>query len=158
MPSTEPRSLPDIGEALAPVLARVVREEWPLLIALAERMAARRYRGWADDPTVAAHASALRACAVREEEIATRVEALHADAARTQERLLAAHPELEVINRVIFAGRPLADQLLIQARGERLGAAMWRLGRGSMCWRTAKYSRSSTTGSRSSTGSKGYIR
>jgi hypothetical protein len=30
------------------------------------------------------------------------------------------------VNRTLFAGRPLADQLRIQARGERLGAATWR--------------------------------
>ena len=35
-------ALPNIGEALAPVLARVPREQQPLLIALAERMAAER--------------------------------------------------------------------------------------------------------------------
>ena len=50
----------------------------------------------------------------------------------------------EIWNRLFFVGS--------------LGAAMSRRGRGSMCWRTAKYSSSSTTGSRSSTGSKGYIR
>jgi hypothetical protein len=117
---------PNIGELLAPLLARVETRERPLLIALAERMAAERYRGWAADPSQRSHRNGFLACAEREEEIARRVEALHPDAAAVQRALRAAHPELEKINRELFAGRPLAEQFAIQARGERLGAATWR--------------------------------
>lgn len=119
-------TLPDIGEVLAPLLATVPVADQPLFIAIAERMAARRYRGWADEPAYAAHAADLRACADREETIAGRVEALYPDAARIQRDLMAAHPELETVNRTLFEGRPLPDQLTIQSRGERLGAATWR--------------------------------
>jgi len=126
MSSTDSTPIPDVGELLAPVLARVAREQRPLLLAIAERLAAKRYRGWAADPANAAHASALHACADREEEIARRIEALHADAAVLQDAILAANPDLEDVNRAIFAGRPLAQQFAIQARGERLGAATWR--------------------------------
>jgi len=115
-----------VGEAIAPLLARVPREEQPLLIAYAERLAAARYRAWAEQPAAAPHAARLLACAEREEEIARRVEALHADAAARQQRLLAGSPELLEVNRTLFAERPLAEQLAIQAGGERLGAATWR--------------------------------
>ena len=97
-----------------------------MLIAYAERLAAERNRSWAEMPEGRAHAAALLACAAREEEIAHRVEALFEGAVEQQRRLLAAHPELLTINRTLFAGRRFAEQLTIQARGERLGAATWR--------------------------------
>ena len=118
--------LPDIGQALAVVLQRVAKPDRPLLIALAERLAAERYRGWADRWRDGADRAALLACAAREEEIAAKVETLFPDAAAAQAGLRAAHPELPEVNRSLFAGRPLAEQLRIQANGERLGAATWR--------------------------------
>ena len=118
--------LPSVGEALAPVLARVPREQQPLLIALAERMAAERYRSWAGEVGDTAQREKLIACAGREEEIARRVEALHPDAGAIQRDLVAKHPDVAEINRTLFAGRPLAQQFAIQAAGERLGAATWR--------------------------------
>jgi hypothetical protein len=118
--------LPNVGDVLASVLARVADGDRPLLIALAERMAADRYRGWAAEPTYRAHADALRACAAREEDIARRIEGLYPDAAARARDLLATNPDLAEINRRLFAGRPLPQQLAIQAGGERLGAATWR--------------------------------
>ena len=94
--------LPDIGEVLAPLLAAVPREQQPLLIALAERMAAERYRGWAADPAVRDRAADLRACADREEEIARRVEALYPDAAALQVEMRRRHPELDEVNRRVI--------------------------------------------------------
>ena len=118
--------LPKVAEVLAPILARVRREQQPLLIAMAERMAAARYRAWADEAELRAHRSELLACAAREEEIAERIEALFPEAAAIQRELLAANPEVEGINRDLFAGRPPGEQLTLQAEGERLGAATWR--------------------------------
>ena len=119
-------SLPNVAELLGRVLGRVAPPERPLLIALAERLAAERYRGWAADPADRSHRSELLACADREEEIARRVASLYLEAATVQRELLAKHPDLEEINRALFAGRPLAEQFAIQAGGERLGAATWR--------------------------------
>jgi hypothetical protein len=119
-------ALPDIGAILGPLLARVAADERPLMLALAERLAAERYRGWAarvDDPAVA---EGLRRCAAREDEIAARVEAAFADAAAVQARLRAAHPDLPAVADRIFGDRPLAEQWAIQAAGERAGAAAWR--------------------------------
>ncbi len=117
---------PNVAEVLGKVLQRVPRGLQPLLIAVAERLAAERYRGWADEATDAARGGGFRACAAREEDIAARVEALYPDAAVIQRDILAANPDLEDINRSIFAGRALEQQLAIQAQGERLGAATWR--------------------------------
>lgn len=120
------RALPDVGAVLAPLLGAVAPAERPLLLAIAERMAAERYRGWAaqvEDPAVRA---GLLACAAREDEIAAEVEAVHVDAAAVQARLRAGHPELVEINASIFADRPLTEQFAIQAAGERLGANTWR--------------------------------
>jgi hypothetical protein len=123
--STKPE-LPDLGELVGRVLQRVAKSERPLLIAIAERLAAERYRGWADEPALSAHWGELLACARREEEIAERVEALFPGAAAIQSDILAKNPDLQELNRSLFASRPLLQQLRIQARGERLGASTWR--------------------------------
>jgi hypothetical protein len=126
MSSTGASPLPNVGEVLATVLQRIPRQRQPLLIAYAERLAAERYRGWASDPANAPWKGELLACAAREEEIASRVESLFAEASAEQRAILAENPDLEEINRSLFAGRPLEEQFTIQARGERLGAATWR--------------------------------
>ena len=126
MASGAENELPNIGETLAPVLARVPRERQPLLIALAERLAAVRYRGWADAVGDARRRAELLACADREEDIARRIEGLYPDADATQRELIAQNPDLEDINRALFADRPLTQQFALQAGGERLGAATWR--------------------------------
>lgn len=118
--------LPDIGQSIAPLLLRLPREHQPLLIAVAERMAAERYRAWAADPANAHDKAELLACAEREEEIARRIEGLYPDAAALQRSIVDENPGLDEINRSIFAGRSLPEQFTIQSRGERLGAATWR--------------------------------
>ena len=125
MSSTEAR-LPDVSTILAQVIQRAPRAQQPLLVALAERMAAARYRRWADEVGDAAQRAELLACADREEEIARRVEALYPEAAAIQRDLLAKIPDLADITRTLFGERPLAQQFAIQANGERLGAATWR--------------------------------
>ena len=116
--------LPDIAGVLAQVIQRVPVDRVPLLLAIAERLAAQRYRDWAD--AAPEHRDGLLACAAREEEIAGRIEALDPNAAAVQRQIQDANPELLEINRTLFAGRPLAQQFAIQAQGERLGAATWR--------------------------------
>lgn len=120
------RELPDVARVVGPVLERVAAEKRPLLVAIAERMAAERYRGWAERAKQPEHAESLRACADREEEIARRVESLFPDAAATQADLRAGNPDLEELSRSLFEDRPIDDQYTIQAQGERVGAATWR--------------------------------
>src|SRR5580765_7050879 len=85
---TMPRELPNIAGIFGPILQRLPAAERPLLIAVAERLAAERYRGWAAAASDPAWRAALLACAAREEDIARRVEALYPDAAATQARIL----------------------------------------------------------------------
>lgn len=120
------RELPNVAAILGPVLARVSPADQPLLLAMAERMAAERYRRWADEVDDAGVRAGLIACAAREDEIADRVESVFPDATAVQQRIAAALPDLPAINRDLFAGRPLAEQFAIQAAGERAGAATWR--------------------------------
>jgi len=119
------RKLPSIAGILGSVLQRVAAPHRPLFIALAERLAAERYRRWAKDASGPARRDLL-ACAAREDTIADRVEALYPDAATLQQQLRADHPEIDEVNESIFAGRALEEQFAIQAAGERAGAAAWR--------------------------------
>ena len=121
-----PREIPDLATIIGPLLDRVPHEQQPLLIAVAERRAAERYRGWADGFSDAERKAELLACAEREEDIATRVEALFPEAAAIQRDIVAKIPDLEEVNRKLFAQWTLEQQFTIQARGERLGAATWR--------------------------------
>lgn len=123
---TSTTELPDIAAAFQHILQGVALDEQPLFIALAERMAAERYRAWAAGVSDADHQSGLLSCAAREEEIARRVESLYADAVSTQRKLLARHPALAGITQSLFAPCPLAQQFRLQAQGERLGAATWK--------------------------------
>jgi hypothetical protein len=115
-----------VGEIVGPIVEKVTPEHQPLLIALAERIAARRYRAWAEVVSNPADRSRLEACAEREEDIAQSVEALSEDASNVQSELLARHAGLEATYCQLFADRPLIDQFTMQAQGERLGAATWR--------------------------------
>jgi hypothetical protein len=121
-----PPELPDIGQALAPLLQRVPIEQRPLLVAAAERLAAERYRSWARSVTEPDRKASLLACADREEEIARRVEALYPDVESLTRNILARVPELTNVNRSLFAPYAIEQQFRIQAAGERLGAATWR--------------------------------
>ncbi len=117
---------PDIVQVLRQALQKVAPELRPLLLAALERLAAQRYRIWANDHHDPAVKAGLLACAEREEEIARRVESLEPNAAAIQHKLLSDHPELLALNRTLFEGRPLIEQFAMQAEGEQAGAAAWR--------------------------------
>lgn len=119
-------TVPDVAAILGPILASVPAEERPLLLAIAERLAAERYRRWAGETDVPERAAGLLACAAREDEIASRVEAVFPNAAAVQARLRAAHPEVVTVADALFGSRPLGEQFAIQAAGERAGASAWR--------------------------------
>lgn len=119
-------ALPSVAELVGPIIEKVELEQQPLLIALAERIAARRYLTWAGVVGNTGDRDRLVACAEREEEVARRVEALFDGASAVQSELLARHGGLEAAYCELFEGRPLFEQFTIQSRGERLGAATWR--------------------------------
>ena len=115
-----------LAELIGPLLTPLSKDEQPAIIALAERVAAGRYRAWAQQVTSDEIAERLLACAAREEDIATRVEARTPGAADLQARAMAEHAGLADRYAAMFSGRPLAEQFAMQARAERAGAATWR--------------------------------
>ena len=119
-------SIPNVAEILAGVLRNIEPKLQPFLLAKLERLAAQRYRTWANDHPDPAAKEGLLACADREEEIARSVESLEPNASAIQARLLSDHPELLDLNRTLFEGRPLKVQFAMQADGERAGAAAWK--------------------------------
>ena len=126
MPPDSDDGLPSVGDVVGPLILAEPEEQRPLFVALAERIAAGRYRAWAEKVKDEAARAQLLACADREEHIASRVEGLFPDAAKVQAALQAKHPDADELYRGIFGDRPLREQFTIQSRGERLGAATWR--------------------------------
>jgi hypothetical protein len=123
METTE--ALPDIAQVLGEIMQTIDAPDRPLLLALLERLAAKRYLVWADEASDEDTRAGLTACAEREQQIAERVESAFPEAATIQARLLSDNPELETLNRTLFEGRPLIDQYTMQAAGERAGGAAW---------------------------------
>ena len=117
--------IPDIGAVLGELMVTIDPADQPLLLAVLERLASQRYRGWADDHPDDSVKRGLSECAEREQEIAQRVESVFTDAEAIQQRLLADNPNIEELNRTLFEGRPLEVQFAMQAQGERAGAAAW---------------------------------
>ena len=124
MSATHSNDLPSIAGILAPVVTRFPRQQQKLLVAWAERQAARMYQSWAEHVSDPERAGFL-GCAAREEDIAARIEALDPDAATIQRQLLAELPDLEEQVRAVYVGRPLEEQWEIQRRGERAGKKTW---------------------------------
>jgi hypothetical protein len=115
-----------IVEAFAPLLSHVAEHEIPMLIAMIERLAADRYRGWAattDDPVERA---GLFACALREDEIAEFIESLDVDAAARMAELNARFPDLNDRYQSVMTGRSRFEQFRIQSQGELGGADYMR--------------------------------
>jgi hypothetical protein len=121
MPSASP---PNFGELLSPVLAQVPAGVRPRFLALLERTAADRYRGWAD--AWPQHRAALLGCAASEDEIADRIDAAFDCDADTLEGLRALLPAARDIYYRVFENLPIAEQLRLQAGAELQGALAWQ--------------------------------
>ena len=120
---TQPKS---IVEAFTPLLPKLAPDEVPMMIALLERLAAKRYHRWAaqtDDPV---EREGLLACAAREEEIAAFIESLEEDAAKRATVLNERFPDLDDRYESVLAGRDRTEQLRIQGEGELGGADYMR--------------------------------
>lgn len=111
---------------LAPIIAAYPPDEQRIFAALGERIAASRYRAWAEQVNDDATRDALLACAAREEDIASRVESLHPEGSKIRDRLINDHAELPDRYVAIFEGFSLSEQFAMQAEAERAGAAAWR--------------------------------
>jgi hypothetical protein len=115
---------PDFNQLVGPFLQRVPEASRPTLLASLERVAAGRYRAWAEQ--VPARAAGLRRCAEREEQVAAIAERLFPSDAEGRERIARLVPEARSAYEAVFAELPLREQWRIQAIAERTGAAAWR--------------------------------
>jgi len=118
-------TVPDFGLLLAPYIQAVPAQAMPAFLARLERTAAQRYRIWADE--VPEHAQGLLECAQREDDIANRVEKIYP---ATQPEQIAAMdkaigPAKDTYYEVFSTFTPI-EQMSIQAKAERQGAAAWR--------------------------------
>jgi hypothetical protein len=115
---------PDFAELLAPCIAQVPADAFPRFLALLERGAAQRYRGWAR--AIPEHVEVLMACAVREEKIAAIVEGSWPLADGAFEQFDAPLSRARELYSGIFVGLSPWQQLEVQANAELQGAAAWR--------------------------------
>ena len=114
-----------LAALIGPLLAGVAEAGRPAVIAMAERIAGDRYRAWADQVDDAQTRSKLMKCAAREDEIASKVEAIVPDALAIQEKVKSAHPRIADGYKALFSGLDLYEQFAFQAKAERAGAAVW---------------------------------
>ena len=98
---------PNFGLLLAPVLGKVEAQSRPRFLALLERAAADRYRGW-------------------EDEIADRIEASFPVAVAELESLRSLLPQARDLYYAAFEGISVLDQIRMQADAELQGANAWR--------------------------------
>lgn len=117
--------VPDFGALLAPYIGAVPEAAVPAFLARLERTAAARYRMWAE--SFPDHAEGLLACAAREDDIADRVERIYPtdDPAHIAAMEAAIAPARDTYYEV-FSRMSEVEQLAVQAKAERQGAAAWR--------------------------------
>ena len=116
----------DLVQALTPVIEKTAPEELRILLAVLERIAAERYRRWAAESGDAVERGELLRCARREEEIASTLEGMDAEAERVSSGLQMRFPGLRELYGSVFVGQSRARQFEIQAAGELGGAALLR--------------------------------
>lgn len=117
-------AIPNFGQLLAPYISAVPTEAMPRFLALLERGAANRYRTWA--AALPEHAEELMVCALAEDEIADRIEAVFALDESMRAAVEAPLADATGTYYAAFAGYDVWDQLRIQANAERQGAQAWR--------------------------------
>jgi hypothetical protein len=116
--------VPNFGEVLAEYLSDVEADALPFLLAQLERTAAARYRQWADE--VPEHREGLLACAVREDEIADRAEALFPPTDDHRAQVFGMIGPAKAAYYAVFDGYTPLEQMTIQASAERQGAGAWQ--------------------------------
>src|SRR5262245_60968959 len=116
--------LPDIASTLVQVLTSGPEASRPRLLALLERTAAGRYEGWARE--LPAHATALLACAARENEIAATAERIFPLDTAGREKLDTPLQSARDAYFEALAPLSIRDQFRLQAVAERAGGGAWR--------------------------------
>ena len=118
--------IPNFARVLGPFITPIPDPSRPALLCHLERLAASRYREWADEASPEDR-DGLLACSEREEEIARRVTAHFpaqaSDGPAIEENLAGARAAYAEV----FEGKTLREKFYIQAGAERQGAAAWRL-------------------------------
>lgn len=115
---------PQFAELLGPCIAQVPTEAIPRFLALLERGAADRYRQWSRE--IPEHVEVLMACALREDDIADRIERVWPVADAVLEQMHTLLPQARDLYYGAFVGLSPWDQLSLQANAELQGAAAWR--------------------------------
>lgn len=115
--------IPLFGELLAPFLTPIPAEAKPGALALLERGAAERYRGWAD--AVPEYRMGLLACAAREDQIANKIDALLPIPLEQRETVDALIVLAKQAYFAVFENLSVIDQMTIQASAERQGSRAW---------------------------------
>lgn len=121
--SEQPASL---LEVLVPILESAPEEELPLLLAWLERMAAEKYRVWAQQSADDVERKGLMDCAFREDAIAEFIEFIEPQAESRTQSLKEQFPDMEALYDSVLAGHDRPEQLRRQAEGELGGASFLR--------------------------------
>lgn len=112
--------------ALAPVLENLNPEQAPLVLAALERMAAEKYRAWADQASDPVERRGLLDCAIREEAISEFIESLETDVAGRMAGLQDLISQTQSIYDNALKGLDRKTQFQLQADGELGGANFMR--------------------------------
>jgi hypothetical protein len=120
-----PSQIPNFAILLGPFITPIPEASRPAFLCLLERVAAGRYREWADE-CPANERDDLLACSAREDEIADRVVALFPAVAGDQEKMKSELEGARAAYASVFEDLSLSEKLFVQAGAERQGAAAWR--------------------------------
>ena len=122
--STSNRS---IAGAFEPLLPLVSEAEVPMVVAIIERIAAGKYRAWAEQSEDDIERDGLLACALREDEIANFIESLQPDPQGMIASLRERIPDFEERYDAVMADLSRTEQLRVQAEGEMGGSGYMSL-------------------------------
>ena len=104
--SEQPESL---LEVLVPVIEGAPAEDLPLLLAWLERIAAEKYRVWAQQTTDDVECKGLMDCAFREDAIAEFIEFIEPQAEARTRSLKEQFPDMDALYDSVMAGHDRAE-------------------------------------------------
>lgn len=107
-----------ITDAFLPLVPEIPEEQIPMMIAILERIAAGKYRGWASSSEDPIERGGLLACEARELEIAEFIESLYPDPKSVINSLSKRFPDLAARYDAVMEGKTRAEQFRIQSEGE----------------------------------------
>lgn len=117
--------IPDFARLLGPFITPIPEASRPAFLSMLERVAASRYREWADEAPPEER-DALLACAAREDEIADRISRLFPAAEGDDEKMTHELVGARDAYAGVFVDLSLSEKFFVQASAERQGAAAWR--------------------------------